>query len=773
MIRTQSSVTGQPQLKPSLFYHIGLFCAQHARFVLALWTVIIVGGAALTPHFLSSVSGMPIGVQGSESQAMQTLLKQHFTLGYAEEVPIVVYSPVMTVTDPLYQQKIDGVVAAVSNLPQVIGISNPLDQQGQDQISTDQHAAVVIVGVSGDAIARQKTANILENRIKSLADSQIQIDVSGESAVFNDMSVQEIQDIEVAERIGLPVALLVLLLAFGSLIAASLPILLGISGVLVTFGILSIASVYMSFDLFVETVVTLIGLGVGIDYSMFIVTRFRQELAKGKTVQNSIAISFGTSGKTIFFSAMTVLISLSGLFLVQMKLFEDLAIGAMVTVGVTISVALTLLPAVLALLGHRVNSLAVPGMRQTIDDPNQDTGFWARWARGIMRRPVAWLIGVVVIIAVLTVPIFQIQLGLNMEVGGLTSYQSGAGMVILQKYFSAGALSPLEIAVKTHHGALNDADLAGIADLTSALQANSNIAHVISVTSTLDQLAGNHSSQALAAVASSPEGKHALAYVVNMDQGKDITVLQVVTKPSPDSQVAYDLVKTIRTAIIPQTMSNTDTHVYVGGLSAQIVDMSKETSQKIFVVIGFILAMSYILLVLVFRSVFLPLKAIIMNGLSVSAAYGLLVFVFQQGKGERIFDFISPGFLQVWLPLFTFAFVFGLSMDYEVFLIGRMKEEWEKTGDNETAVARGLQYSAKAITSAAAIMVTIFGTFTLAMMLEMKQLGFSLAVAVLIDATLIRVLLVPAAMRIMGKWNWWMPSFLDRILPRIDIGEGM
>ncbi|HET7093514.1 MAG TPA: MMPL family transporter, partial [Thermomicrobiales bacterium] len=372
---------------------------------------------------------------------------------------------------------------------------------------------------------------------------------------------------------------------------------------------------------------------------------------------------------------------------------------------------------------------------------------------------------------VLAFPVTQLKLSLDTGTQGVQARSAGAGREILEQQFNAGRLSPVQIAYVSRDGPLDDADLDAIARLSAALKEDWAVADVVSVTDVLDRFAGNHSAATLKLAAGFPEAVSALSDLVNFDHGQNIAIISAVPKWSPDSPGPITLVQRIRNEIVPRTTGNANAEVVVGGLSAQIVDITAESEHKLPIVGGLVVLLSFLFLALVFRSVVLPLKAILMNGMSIAAAYGLLVVVFQEGYGERVFDFTATGTTQVYLPLLSFAVLFGLSMDYEVFLLGRIKEEWERTGDNRLAVSRGLERTAGVITSAAAIMVVVFAAFTFARLREVKELGFSLAVAVLIDATLVRLILVPAAMQLLGHWNWWFPSWLDRIVPRIDLSE--
>jgi RND superfamily putative drug exporter len=737
------------------------------------WLVAALAGLLVTPGFVSGLGGFNVGVSGSESQQAETLVQRHFANSFSEQDLIVFQSTATTAQDPAYQAVITQALRNVASVPGVVGVISPLDPQVTDQISADGHAALALVGVRGSTSALQSLAPVLTSAAQRASTADVRVLVTGESEIWADMNVVETQDVDAAERIGLPLALLVLLLAFGSLVAASVPLLLAMVGVAVAFGGMWALGHVTSFGLLIETIMPMIGLGVGIDYAMFITTRYREELARGLPPVEAVAVTMGTTGKAIFFSGLTVVLALSALLLVQFGFAYDMAIGAMVAVGATVLVALTLLPAVLGALGPRVNRLALPFLRRGLAQPNPDAGVWARWSRVVMRRAALWAPLAILLLLVVASPLTNLTLGLDMGTSDLSSRPSGQAVAVLQREFSPGALSPIQIVVRDPRGALTDADLNAIAQLTSALQRNPQVAQVVSLTSALDQATGTHSAAALDAVEAMPQAQTLLSYVVNFREGNDTTILRVVSRSPTDANAALQLVRSIRGTLAPQIRNASGLTIAVGGLSAQIVDLSSEFTSKFPLVVGIVLLLAFLLLTLVFRSLVLPLKAIVMNLLSVGAAFGLLVVVFQQGAGAQVFNFTPVGNIQVYLPLLAYALLFGLSMDYEVFMVGRMREEWVRTGDNEVAVARGLQHSGRAITSAAAIMVTIFLSFTISRMLEMKEIGFALAAAIFVDATVIRVLLVPAAMRLMGHWNWWLPRWLDRLLPKIALGEGV
>jgi RND superfamily putative drug exporter len=390
----------------------------------------------------------------------------------------------------------------------------------------------------------------------------------------------------------------------------------------------------------------------------------------------------------------------------------------------------------------------------------------------IMRHPGFWATGAIVALLALAAPVTRLNLSLDTGTSELSGRSAGIGREILEREFNEGRISPLQVVYVSNDGPLDDADLDAIARLSSLISQDYAAVDVTSVTTLLDRFVGNHSAKSLALAAGFPQVVEAASDLLNVSSGGDVAVIRAVPRWSPDSPGPVQLVERVRTTMVPQAVAGHDAEVYVGGLSAQIVDITAESERKLPVVVGLVVILSFVLLALVFRSVVLPIKAILMNVLGIAAAYGLLVVVFQEGAGAHLFNFQPTGTTQVYLPLLTFAVLFGLSMDYEVFLLGRIKEEWDRTGDNRLAVQRGLQRTGAVITSAAAIMVAVFFAFTFARLTEVKSLGFSLATAVLIDATLIRIILVPAAMQLLGHWNWWFPSWLDRRLPHIDLSEG-
>jgi putative drug exporter of the RND superfamily len=438
----------------------------------------------------------------------------------------------------------------------------------------------------------------------------------------------------------------------------------------------------------------------------------------------------------------------------------------MSVVAVAVLAAITLLPAVLSLVGHWVDRLRIPLPRSWA---SQGDGFWHRWAVRIMRRPWAFTAAALAVLLLLAVPFASIRLG-----------QPGASILPadesprlaserLAADFGAGVTGPMEILVDTPGGAGTRANLERVDRLTRALQADPGVAGAQSLTAvlpdaTLDAYTGLYAN-GLAGI--DPKLAPAVAGLANWDRGADLARITVIAKDAPESEAAEALLDRVRDQHVPA--AGLEGQARVGGATALNVDLAREISSQLPVVVLAVLGLSFVLLAMAFRSLVLPLQAIAMNLLSVGAAYGLIVAVFQWGWGEQLLGFTSEGHIEVFVPLFLFSILFGLSMDYEVFLLSRIREEYLRTGDNQLAVARGLESTARTITSAALVMVTVFAAFAAGRLVPFKEMGFGLAVAVLIDATIVRTILVPAVMRLAGRWNWWMPAWLDRWLPRIAL----
>jgi RND superfamily putative drug exporter len=718
-------------------YRWGRAIARRRRIVLVVWALLLIACAVLYPGLKRSLGAPNYGIDGAESSRAAQLLEQRFAAHGAEQDVLVFSSTQHRATEPTYRATVASVLAVVRRHSYVRGVAGPYDPGARGQISGDGHAAIALVGISGDPRQLVERASSLQDAVDKLARGGVRVWLTGYSPVAKDITTVENEDVERAETIGVPIALAILLLALGAAVAAVVPLLLAGSGLLLTYGVLALLATTFTFDSFLTTIVTMIGVGIGIDYALFIVSRFREELAlrlraerasSAELIEDAVGATMASSGRTILFSGVIVALALSTLVVIRTPTYREFALGASLVVVCTVIAALTLLPALLAMLGRRVNRGALPASMQPRDARTQMAdghGIWARWALAVMRRPVlaAGVIGAALIIA--ATPLLGLRTGIDFGIRSLSGTPSGKGEQVLARSFGAGTLAPIEIVLSRPGagGRLSRADAARAAKLASELTPTR--------------------SDGIAAVAVTP--------------GKNAVLVTVAPTTTIDSYKSEQLVRRIRAQLIPPVRADGGPAVAVGGASAKIVDLSNETKAKAPLVIGLILVLSLLFLTAVFRSLVLPVKAVIMNLLATGATVGIVILIFQDGHGERLLGFVSTGFIQVYLPLSIFALLFGLSMDYEVFLIRRMRETWMTSKNNELAVATGVEHTARPISAAAAIMVVVFGSFTTANVLELKQFGLGLALAIAIDATLVRLVLVPALMRLLGARNWWLP----------------
>ena len=717
---------------PDRFERYGQWVVRRRRRLITAWLIAVVGlSVAFSSNFSENLTAASGTTPGSEAAAVETLLQDAFGVGDTEQDLIVFESTSLDLDDLEFRRVVEETTAVALTHPAVIDAVSPLTTDGANQVSANRGAAFTALTVTGSVTERQAVAEELVALLDGSASSQVDVWLTGESPLVVDVDRVAQDDLARAETIGLPIALLVLLLAFGAVVAAGLPLLLAGVGIATTFGVLGVLSYLTEFNLLTENIATLIGLGVGIDFAMFIVARFREALAQGHSAESAAVSAISTSGRSVLFSGMTTVIAVSGLFMVNSPIFHDLAIAVMVTVVAMVAAALTLLPAVLSWLGTRVDKGKI--RRTQPRAANNTDGAWARIAHVVMRRPA--LVTVIIGVALIAVaaPALRLELGMSSGTDAVADHPSGRGLGVLEEHFSQGATSPIDITLTLPAGGSID-------DSLDAL---------------LNQLNTDPGIADARPVATSDNGT---------------TYIVATSTAAPDSDEATALVERIRNDIAP--LHQTDgAEVLVGGMTAGIIDQSAEMDAKLPLVISYVLVITFILLMLVFRSPALAVKAIIMNLLSVGAAYGLVVVMFQDGLGESLFGFTSPGYIQSYLPLFAFVILFGISMDYELFLLGRMREEWNRTGDNTEAVTRGMQHTARPITSAAAIQAAVFGAFAFTSVIDIQEIGFALAVAIIIDATIVRALLVPASMKLMGRWNWWTPRWIDRHLPHLSLTD--
>jgi RND superfamily putative drug exporter len=569
----------------------------------------------------------------------------------------------------------------------------------------------------------------------------------GQPTVWAGMQEISKKDLSKAESTGFPIVAIILLVVFGSLAAAALPLALGFVSVLVTGALIYFISLQVATSVFVTNMASMIGIGVAIDYSLFILARYREEREAGLGKDEARARSLSTSGLAVTFSGLAVIISLAGLWMVDNQALRSMALGAMTVVAVSILTATTLLPALIAMLGDRVLPGGIVGRverffqrrfyrrrKPQTDEADLTPGasrFWTNWTARVMAHPWTAIIGVSAVLLVLASPLLSLQTGTEAIAEFPTDSDVRVGNELASEQFGGGT-DPIQV-VATFPGAPTAADRAAVGGFADQLGRTPGVTSV------------------------SPP-----AYAA------DAVLIQATPSGASESDAATALVGRLRDTVVPASALSQVATVDVGGETARSDDVRDQISGSMWKIVLFVLALSFIVLMVMLRSLILPLKAVLMNLLSIGAAFGVLVAIFQWGWLDSVLGFESQGALSTINVPLIFAVVFGLSMDYEVFLMSRIRERYMRHGDNERAVAEGLSSSARTISSAALIMTSVFAVFVLTGVPSIKELGLGCAVAIALDATLVRLILVPAAMKLMGHWNWWMPAWLDRALPDLS-----
>jgi len=701
------------------------WCVRHRGVVVLLWIAALVGMTLLSLGIGTAYSNS-FSLPHTESTQALDLLQAAAPRQAGDQEHIVIHTTDgISVTDPAVRAPVEAMMAKVEQLPHVSVVEGPFTPVGAHQISADRQTAFINVtfDVQGQNVTTAQ-AKTFVNTALTAQGPHLQVAVSGQVA-------------EEADRqsfggtgLGILLAAVVLLLVFGSLFAMALPILSALASLGTAIGLIGILSNTLKMPQFSTTLVLLIGLGVGVDYALFIVTRHRQGLIAGNDVESSIVNAVNTSGRAVLFAGIIVCIALLGMFALGVSFLYGLAVAASIGVAFTMIAALTLLPALLSFIGPRVLSrkqkknLAVSGPRVV---GAGSKGFWPKWAAFIQSRPIVPAVIGLIIIGIVAMPFFSLRLG-NSDQGndpaGTTTRQA---YDLLSAGFGPGFNGPLQL-VAAQKGTID--------------------------TATLDKLAAEARTQPNVAAVVPP-------VILPPRDGQQVALINVYPDSSPQSSATTDLINHLRATTIPAAVTGTGVTVYVGGTTAIFADFAKVLSSKLPLFIGLVVCLSFILLAIVFRSLVIPLTAAVMNLLSIAAAFGILVAVFQWGWAGTLFQVNQTGPIEAFLPVMMFAILFGLSMDYEVFLITRIQEEYAQTGDNRTAVRNGLAATGKTITAAALIMILVFGAFILGGIRVIKEFGLGLAGGIAMDAVFIRMAVVPAVMILLGKTNWWFPKWLE------------
>jgi RND superfamily putative drug exporter len=689
------------------------------------WLVAIVLAVVVSSALLGDALTTDMGYTNNpEAKRAERLIEERLRGPDQNMELLIVRSGSRTVDDAEFRAYVDGLQRDVAGLGSAAVQATLSYYQTGDTalVSSDRHTTLVAVMLPADDEAAHEWIPELRAVVARHESPMFNSLLFGQHSVGWDIDEVAKDDLAAGETIGILVALVVLLVVFGAVVAGLVPILMAVTSIVIATGAVAVVGQLFSFTFFVEQMIAMMGLALGIDYSLFVISRYREERCCGCNQLAAIEAAAGTASRAVAFSGMTVVLALVGMLIVPMTMFRSLAAGAIFVAIASILVALTLLPALLALLGDRIDALRV--LRHKGVSGARAGGFWDRVSHAVMRRPVASVLASAGVLAAAAIP----YLGINLGFPGVSMLPADTdahrAFAIMAEDFSGGLDSPVDIAI--------DADVSSPA-----------------VQSGIDELRDE--------LAKDPAFGPSR---VETNAAEDLALVSAPTAGDPSSEASVQAVERLRDRYVPAAFAGTDVNVLVGGDTAWNKDGFDIIERYLPIVLVLVLGMSFLLLTVVFRSIVVAFKAILMNLLSVGAAYGLLVLVFQDGVGAGVLGFRQGEFIAAWLPLFLFSVLFGLSMDYHVFLLSRIREQYDRTGDNAGSVAYGVRSTAGIITGAALIMVAVFAGFASGELTEMQQMGFGLGVAVLMDATIVRTILVPASMRLLGKWNWYLPGWL-------------
>ncbi len=749
---------------------------RHPWKVVAVWALVMVVAAPFAMRFEGILTSAGWDVGGSDSQKARQIIERELPQTFPQNLVAVFHSDELTVDDPRYSDAVGPALSRVEGNKSVAGVMSYFNTGNRRLVSEDGRTTYAVIGLNASADDAPKVAPHLIEALRRDAADSVQVDVTGQAAMWADFNRVNKEAMLKGELMAWPAVMLVLILAFGSLVAMGLPLLLAMLGLAATFGLLYGLGQVIPLSIWVMNFAMMVGIGVGVDYALFIVTRFRQELRRGEGVSEAVRDSVETSGKAIFFSGVIVILALTAVLLAPVVVFRSMALGMMVVVAVILAASLTLLPALLTLIGTRIDRWRIPLPRRFRMDAGAagDSGFWHRWATTVMGRPGLFALLSVAALLVLAAPAIDMKVampGMNVLPADTTARR---GFETLRRGFGPGSVAPINAVVQRASGSVFEADfLADLDAFSTRLAADPEVSQVESIVDVRPDLSVDDYVALYDGTGSQadPQAQAMVQNLVNTSNGSDVTLVRVYPKHSAETDEAKGLVRRVRDDFSNDLANPSSAFVLVGGVPAENQDMTGALVGRVPLAILGVLLITYVFLVLVLRSLLLPAQAILLNLLSVFANYGILVVIFQYGFGENILAFDSQGFVNAWSPLLWFALLFGLSMDYEMFLLSSVKERYEETGDNEASVAWALERTARPISSAAIAIVAVFGSFALAGTLPPKEMGTGMAIAIALDATLIRLVLVPAAMRLMGRANWWLPRSLDRLLPRVSFGH--
>jgi putative drug exporter of the RND superfamily len=699
-------------------------CARHPWTTLGAWVVALVLGFGTIVALLDLTTEGEI-TSNPESEQGYEAIGRHFPPDpedeYVNEL-ILVRSSTLVVDDEAFREKVEALLADVLESG-VVHNAESFYSSGDAALASDQRDATLVpVGLTGDC---EESAGRLQEIVAAADGGDFDVHITGECSADRDLNEILDEDLKTGELyFGLPAALLVLVFVFGTLVAAAIPLVIAFFSIGIALGLAALFSQGVELSVFLFQMTTVMGLAIAADYGLFIVSRYREERAGGRDTMEAIAASGATANRAVLFSGLAFVLAMSGLLLVPDSVLRSLGVGALTVGLIAVLAALTLVPALLGLLGDRVNALRVPVLGRAVDSAGSEGRFWSAIARTVMRRPVVSLVLSAGLLLAAAVPVLDLRLSES----GIRSFPEDApsrqGFAALEEEFGVGTADFVTVAVE---GDGEDADV------RAAVQA-------------LAQRIETDPAFRNPEIEVAPDGQ--------------LAVVEALVAGDSRDQRTLDAVERLRDSDVPAVFEGVNAEVYVTGETAEVIDYNELIDTWLPRIIAFVLVLSFVLLTVAFRSIVLAFKAILLNLLSVGAAYGLMVLVFQKGIGNELFGLRETEAVSTWAPLFLFSVLFGLSMDYHVFLLSRIRERYLKTGDNEEAVAHAVATTARVITGAALIIIVVFAGFASGDLVETQQVGFGVGIALLIDATIVRCVLVPASMKLLGRWNWYLPSWL-------------
>jgi RND superfamily putative drug exporter len=719
---------------------IALACARHPWRTVAAWVVLVVLAVFAIATALSlTTEGNP--TNDPQSQRAEDLLAASFppTVGAAMTDIVVVRSDRYRVRTPQFDRVVGSLAREIRSAGGVDAVRSYLSTPDPTLVSRDRRAAMVQFADASDDGIDHVVAVVHRANEQPGFDAS----VTGQKTIdrdFNELSESDLQKGEL--RIGLPAALIILLLVFGSVVAGLMPLMITLPSIVVALGLVALLAQAFNLSIFVVNMLTGMGLALGIDYALFVVSRFREERGRGREQLDAIAATASTANRAVVFSGTTFVIAMFGMLIVPNSIMRSLATGAIVVGAVSVVASATLLPALLGLIGDGVDRLRIPFFgRRSLEQSNPEGRFWGAIVRGVLRRPGLWLALAIALLLAAASPL----LGMNVGTSGVTAlpdrFESVKGYAALQRDFPGATTSPVEVVVA--RGATERPVRAALLRLQVELDGDDRFGS--------------------GTIAQSPD--------------RALAVLAVPVRGDPSGDAAVAAVRDLRSNLVPRAFENTDAEVLVGGTTSENIDYFDSVIGPAPWVIALVLGLTLLFLTVVFRSLVVAATSVVLNLLSVGAAYGLLVLVFQHGFAAGLFGFDQVDTIEAWVPLFLFSVLFGLSMDYQVFLLSRIKERYDQLraraapGDDDPttqAVVFGVASTARIITGAALIIVAVFAGFASGELIMFQQMGFGVAVALLIDATVIRSVVLPATMHLLGRWNWYLPQWLGW-LPHVQV----